>query len=312
MKTEIAEIAAAGYFASGLNNAGEVRGIALAGYHVGISCAEIRTGLLEEIEASVRDHAVRVFVDSGAFAEVKPQGDQLVTVKPITDAEWRRRFEIYARIARAAGPLAYLVAPDKVGDQAETLARLERYGSVMRELRAMHGDPERGPNVIVPLQRGELAAADFAAAALEAIGMSEDEIVWGIPCKKASKSTAELEAFAATCQADAAFHLLGMGPSSPRFEATVSAILAHCPEARITCDAVRVTALVGRTNGPGGAPRALTVAQDQARAAGLSGRALKLRAIEKVIGAESVALLVDNGWKDPELAAAELEAQVAA
>ncbi len=94
---------------------------------------------------------------------------------------------------------------------------------------------------------------------------------------------------------------LGMGPASPRFEGAVLSILAECPEARITSDAVRVTALVGR--GDNGAVRPLTAAQDAVRLElpGASSSTVKRVALERVLGAESRALLVDNGWTDPEL-----------
>mgnify|MGYP001579082486 CR=1 FL=1 len=78
-------------------------------------------------------------------------------------------------------------------------------------------------------------------------------------------------------------------------------LLAECPEARITCDAVRVTALVGR--GDGGGARPLTAAQDAVRREepGAASSRVKRVALERVLGAESVALLFVNGWTDPEL-----------
>lgn len=302
MKTAIAERAAEGYFASGLNNPGEVRGITQAGYHVGISCNAIRPGLLEEVEAVVELHRVKVFVDSGAFSEVDVVDGALVTVAPITDADWQTRFAIYERLARSCGAFAYLVAPDKVGDQLETLARLTKYRAQMHALRTIHGLGEYGPRIIVPVQNGAMSPADFATAAAEALEMAEDDLVWGIPLKKGATSVEQLAAFAATCPPDGSFHLLGMGPSSPRFEAAMEAILASCPDASITCDAVRITALVGRGEG-GVKPRALTAAQDRIRKAhpNITPRELKRAAIKGVVGEEAISLLFDNGWRDPEL-----------
>ena len=62
--------AAASYFASGLGTAAEVKGVALAGYHVGLTCSELGKGVLEAAEEAAKLGAM-VFVDSGAFAEVK-------------------------------------------------------------------------------------------------------------------------------------------------------------------------------------------------------------------------------------------------
>ena len=134
MRRHIAELAAEGYFASGLSDPGEVRGVTLAGYHVGVSCSELRPRLLDEVEACVREHSVRVFVDSGAFSEVAVVDRAVVTVRPLSAADWEKRLAIYERLARSCGRNAYLVAPDKVGEQLETLARLKRYASRLRGL----------------------------------------------------------------------------------------------------------------------------------------------------------------------------------
>ncbi len=301
MRRHIAELAAGGYFASGLSDPGEVRGVTLAGYHVGISCSELRPRLLEEVEACVREHSVRVFVDSGAFSEVAVVGGGLATVRPLSAADWERRLSTYERLARSCGPNAYLVAPDKVGDQRETLARLERYAPRLRALRLVHGDAWFGPHLIVPVQRGELPMTEFATRACTALGLGEDDVVWGIPMKKGATPLRELTLFARSCPPDAAFHLLGMGPASPRFEVAVLSLMAECPEARITFDAVRVTALVGR--GDGGSARPLTAAQDAVRREepGAASSRVKRVALERVLGAESFALLADNGWVDAEL-----------
>ena len=143
--------------------------------------------------------------------------------------------------------------------------------------------------------------AEFAARACETLALTEDDVVWGIPLKKAATSLRDVTLFARSCPPDAAFHLLGMGPASPRFEAAVLSILAECPEARITCDAVRVTALVGR--GDSGGARPLTAAQDAVRLElpDASSSTVKRVALERVLGAESLALLLDNGWDDAEL-----------
>jgi hypothetical protein len=254
------------------------------------------------VETCVAHLGVRVFVDSGAFSEVAVVDGALVTVDPFTDKDWQFRLAVYERLAHSCGVNASLVAPDKVGDQSETLSRLERYAAQLRALRVVHGDEAFGPTLIVPVQRGALSLADFATAACEALHLSEDDLTWGIPLKKAATSMRELAQFARSCPPDAAFHLLRMGPASPRFEAAVLSILAPCPEARITCDAVRVTALVGRGEG-GLLARPLTAAQDAARRErpGATPSEVKALALQRVLGVESEALLRDNGWVDPEL-----------
>lgn len=61
--------------------------------------------------------------------------------------------------------------------------------------------------------------------------------------------------------------------------------------------------LVGRTNGRGGGARALTAAQDKARAAGAVGQELKQRALSAVYFAElraDVDRRAAMGWLDDE------------
>lgn len=311
MRRQVAEVAAAGYFASGLNDPGEVRGVTLAGYHIGISCSELRAGLLDEVEACVREHGVRVFVDSGAFSEVDIIDGRPVAARPLTSADWDARLNVYARLAASCGPAAMLVAPDRIGDQAHTLALLATYAPRLRALRLVHGDSFFGPQLIVPMQRGALDQSAFACEALAALGLESEDVVYGLPMKKHGTSLNELAVFATGVPSGSAFHLLGMGPTSDRFEAAVMTLRHHCPGAVITCDAVRLTALVGRDSGL----RPLTAAQDAARARlpGAKSSRIKREAIVDVLGAESVALLLDSGWTDPELpqVRAELSLEVA-
>lgn len=114
------------HFASGVNHPGEVRGLAMSGRHIGITCGEIRDGLIAELELS-NGGLTRLFVDSGAFSEVEfnPSSGRLEIAHPITDDMWVERFDLYTWAALNFGPRAYVVAPDCVGDQDLTLARLE-------------------------------------------------------------------------------------------------------------------------------------------------------------------------------------------
>ena len=215
---------------------------------------EITDAEIETLKAS----GSQVFVDSGAFGEVRfdPQAGRMVDVRPITDADWHTRLDAYDRIAAALGSSCYLVAPDKVGDQAETLRRLARYAPRVRALR------ELGANVIVPLQRGELSGAEFDRECSRILGFSD--YVRGIPSKKAAATVEEIAELSRSLPADARIHLLGLGPFGERYGKVIAAI-DRAP-ALVFCDSVRIKALVGRTNGRGGGARILTVLTDKARA----------------------------------------------
>ena len=238
-----------------------------------------------ELDAAKRSQS-RIFVDSGAFGEVRfdvAQG-RLVDHAPISHDEWLLRLAGYDRIATALGAQCYLVAPDKVGDQDETLRRLELYAPQVRALRA------KGAQIIVPIQRGAMAGADFDRACTAVLGFGD--YVRGIPSKKAAATVAEIAELSRSLPETARVHLLGLGPFGERYNAVVAA-LGRTPEL-VTCDSVRIKALVGRTNGPGGGPRILTRLTDAAkRIMGVVGQRLapaeadqvKFRALDAYFGA---------------------------
>jgi len=226
---------------------------------------------IEEIAASDS----RVFVDSGAFGEVRfdPTAGGLVVHRPITHEDWIERLDAYERIATALGSRCYLVAPDRVGDQQETLLRLERYADRVRRLRDL------GANIIVPIQRGELDGAEFDRLCSDVLGFFD--YVRGIPSKKAAASVDEIAALSRALPADARVHLLGLGPFGDRYDEVVEAL--GRPAELVSCDSVRIKALVGRDNGPGGAARILTRLTDMAKAAlGLLGRRLSAEESDRV------------------------------
>lgn len=209
--------------------------------------------------AELADTGANVFVDSGAFSEVAfdPKLGRMVTVDPITDADWRERLASYRRIAQALGPRAYLVAPDKVGDQRATLRRLERYADQVRELRQL------GARIIVPIQRGDMDGASFDRECTRVLGF--DDYVRGIPSKKAAATVEEIADLSRQLPDDARVHLLGLGPWGSRYEAVLAAVAR--PAELVTSDSVRIKALVGRSNGRGGKPRPLTRITDLVRQA---------------------------------------------
>lgn len=231
-----------GYFASGSNHAGEIAGLAAIGCPVGVAVHEVNEAALQELE-KLAGTGIPVFVDSGAFGEFR-------NGKEITDEEWRKRLGIYERLVRKLGRQTYCVAPDKVGDQEVTLARLARYRWMVLKLRGL------GANIIVPLQRGKLTMAEFAAEVELVLGFGD--WVRGIPLMRAATKYEELAAFAKTLKRGGTkVHFLGKGIYNPDFERYRN-LVAHC---ELTCDSVRITALVGRKRGLG----PLTAAQDRAR-----------------------------------------------
>ncbi len=284
-----------GYFVSGTNHPGEIRGLMLSGNHVGVCVSELKTGALDEL-LSYAGGPTKVFVDSGAFAEVGFGPAGIFTKKEITGAEWLKRLAVYVEVAKAFRAKAYLVAPDKIADQQETLARLARYETPVARAACY------GANVIVPVQKGALSMAAFWIQAKALVVAPEEQIIAGIPSKKDATSIEELVAFVQAAR-PARIHLLGLGVRSPRYAATVAAIEAIDPTIAITCDSVRITAMVGRKGRKN--PRVLTAAQDTVRAEGISDVFdVKCAALWRVMMAEHDAAVVAAraaGWRDDQI-----------
>jgi hypothetical protein len=129
--------------------------------------------------------------------------------------------------------------------------------------------------------------------------------------KKDATTVDELREFATylfeeTCPTT--IHLLGLGPKSKVYERAVLTVMMESPATKVSCDSVRITALVGRTNGKNGGPRPLTAARDALLAQGVTGTAnLKAGAIVQVFHAElrkEVQAMRRAGWFDPELESA--------
>jgi hypothetical protein len=238
------------YFPSGSNHAGEIRGFAALGMNVGVAVDQINKGSLEAI-AELKGQGTQVFVDSGAFGEVKfnfpnkkgklPRPDLPMgpyTVKPITHEDWVDRLALYDQIVDSVGSQAHVVAPDKIADQPETLARMTRYAPEMQALR------RKGANVLAPLQGGgALSLAQFEDKATEALGF--DDYVRAIPMKSNATSLGDLEKYL-TEKTPKRVHLLGIGPHSDQFPAVREIVQRVSPGTSVTLDSVAITAAVGR------------------------------------------------------------------
>jgi len=245
---------------------GEAAGEKGAGHHVVLKLTRAGWEMTPEELAELNDSGVEAFVDSGAFSEVEFGPNGPTTVLPIEHEDhvvihkgkkktvpgWATRLEGMTHIASVLRERAYLVAPDKVGDQAETFERLKRYAPTVRKWR------ELGANVIVVLQKGELSALEFDAKCSEILGF--DDYVRGIPSKKAAASPEEIGALVSGLPKGTRVHLLGLSPFGDNYDA----VMAEIPEGYpLFCDSVRIRALVGRKNGPGGTRRILTKLRDE-------------------------------------------------
>jgi hypothetical protein len=238
-------------FWSGSNHAGEIAGLALGGQDLGVTAPDLTESAIVALE-QLAGTTTRVFLDSGAFNEVEFTAAGPQVVRPISDAEWDRRLALYVRLARALGAQLFAVAPDQIGNQDATLARLAQFRGAVDAVRAL------GANVLVPLQGGARSLADFDAAVSEVLGCTD--YVRAVPMKKGTTPTAAIVALLAD-RPIARLHLLGLGPSAASWDAIVDAIRAAAPAVELFADSCRLKALVGRGSGV----RPLTRIQDEIR-----------------------------------------------
>lgn len=220
-------------FASGANEAREIRGFQLAGVPVGVAVSLVRETAIRELLNSDGP----VFADSGAFSEcVFATDGQPTYPDPISDSEWLRRLAIYRRLAAALGSKLSVVAPDRVAAQRVTLLRLARYQEEITEIAAL------GAEVLIPVQNGELSPAMFYRAALRATGL---DLIPAMPMKKAATGFGDVLAFVQEIR-PRRLHLLGMGYERKQARKLVAMLQAIAPDMEISLDSNRLRAVTGR------------------------------------------------------------------
>ena len=237
-------------FASGSNEAREIRGFALAGVPVGFSAELIREEGVQELLRSKQP----IFADSGAFSEVTIASEGPRVTHPISQAGWLKRLALYLRLAKVHGKQLFVVAPDRVADQRHTLALIARYRPQLHELAA------NGAHVLVPVQRGELSAAQFYRRAVAVAGIN---LIPALPMKKAGMSHADVLSFVDEAR-PSRLHLLGMGYERRTGKVLVRTLLAAHGELMLTLDSNRLRAVTGQR-------RRLTFAERELRAAAVCG-----------------------------------------
>ena len=237
-------------FASGSNEAREIRGFALACVPVGFSAELIREEGVQELLRSKQP----IFADSGAFSEVTITSEGPRVTHPISHASWLKRIALYLRLAKVHGNQLFVVAPDRVADQEHTLELIEHYRPQLHELAF------RGAHVLVPVQRGALSATQFFRQAVAVAGI---DLIPALPMKKAGMSHADVLRFVDEVR-PSRLHLLGMGYERRTAKALVRALLEAHGELTLTLDSNRLRAVIGQR-------RRLTVAERQLRGTPMEG-----------------------------------------
>jgi hypothetical protein len=117
---------------------------------------------------------------------------------------------------------------------------------------------ETGATILVAFQGED--KLDFLAR-LRALDLPFD-FVPAMPCAKDATSNETIVDFVERVRPER-MHLLGLGPTNRRTPALLEKLAAVSPDLDLSLDSCLLTANVGRTNGPGGGPRAYTAAVDK-------------------------------------------------
>ena len=220
-------------FASGVNEAREIRGFSLARIPVGFSAGHVRGEAIAELQRS----ELPLFADSGAFSEVALSAAGLVVVHPISHHEWIKRLTLYQSLGERLGSNLSVVVPDRVADQEHTLALLARYREQLQAL------AKTGARLLIPVQRGVLTPEIFYRRALDVAGVPMSP---ALPMKKAGMSHGEVFAFLQVTR-PAHVHLLGMGFERALAKRLVRLLLNSFGALTVSLDSNRLRAVAGHS-----------------------------------------------------------------
>lgn len=234
------------FFASGSNHAGEVRALSMIdGAHCGVVADKVKGATGEGLATFPRS----VFVDSGAFSEVEFPSGVPTIARPLTEKHWQMVFSVYRWTAERLGARAYLVAPDCVAHQQESIDRLSRYADEVREIASL------GPTLLVPMQKGADSLSEYAAQ----VDAVLDGVEWtpSFPMMKDATSLGDIRKFI-KARRPAALHFLGCAPDGPRGGA-IRLAQRMSPACVVSADACLIKRWVGHSGGVDDGPRVITL-----------------------------------------------------
>lgn len=218
-------------FRSGMSSLSDLRGAMEANADVGVVAGNLTAVQKYLAIPHYLDQGGKVFVDSGAFGAFQ-SGECM---------DWSKVLNVYECIAEGtdAPENLWVVSPDKIGDQDQTLVLVAEWKA------RILGLIDLGCHVIVPIQCGVLPGQAMIDAVASILGTHA--WVAGIPSNKEAMSVAEC----ATLD-HAAFHILGRVQVDQAQFDRVSALRACNPDALITADAnwmrSRLTTILAMTS----------------------------------------------------------------
>lgn len=207
-------------FRSGMSRSNDLRAAIMGNIPVGVVAGELRQLQVSITLPKYLAAGGKVFIDSGAFTSFK------TGIAP----NFNEVLRVYEGVVSTTLLLStslnglYVVSPDKVGDQVETLRLLGIYQERLNML------INQGCQLIIPIQCGAMPVSQMLSGAINALGTNR--FIVGIPSNEAAMTIAEC----ATLRHHA-FHILGRVQQDDEQVKRILAINNGNPGARLTADA---------------------------------------------------------------------------
>ena len=241
-------------YASGMSRPGDMQAAIDSDVGVGVTITELSRKAMNQLVAAV-EAGKHVFVDSGAFSafrKAEREGREPVAAdfEKIMEKYAEFVLKVIARIPdRRQRGLVSLVAPDVVGNQAESLQLLSEYAETVKKWL------EDGFEVIVPIQSGPMSPRSVYSKVVNIL--DGNDFVVGIPSNAKALSDTELRnLLSAPIQPDR-IHILGAVNSKRLDErmAVINDAYADSEQPGVTSDANLLRSKMDALRGLTGAAR---------------------------------------------------------
>lgn len=161
-------------YASGLSRAADFTTAAWCGHPLGVAIDELSTTARDLLAGAVARYGTPLFVDSGAYGAAQ-RGDKLDFAEVLSRYDALLESIAAANEEEAALPPPLMVMPDRVADQAATVALLRTHRAYIAAALAFPGVSRP----IVALHRGERSLVDAFHMISDLLG--RDDFIVGLP-----------------------------------------------------------------------------------------------------------------------------------
>lgn len=186
-----------GRYASGMSRARDFTAASFAGHAVGVDVGQLSGPAMDALADAVVNRHTAVFVDSGAYSLHRAREKRLAAGEDVEPLDFQQVLDRYDQLTELIGeknaaeeslPKPILVMPDVMGDQAGSLAELQKHAKWINVECSF--DVARP---LVPMPKGDMSLTAYYDAAVAAIGT--DRFIVGIPAVSGAWTPEQVTAF---------------------------------------------------------------------------------------------------------------------